>query len=786
MNQPVQTHSNGTGNLQANIIHYQQQQQPVQQYVAPRAQQFPARVGFQNSLPSGAPPAQNSHFLQHLRQQPSNALPAVLNELQAKLGPSQQHSTAQQQVLQPRAASSWHWQGANGANGHAVNGHAFNGSSSSSLGVQGHAAVPNANNAALMPAAAAAAGYSEGFQQQRLPAQQQQQQPQWQSSSQANNSWQEQQQQQQARHTPTWQQVELQQQQQWQQHLNEQQWIAEEQLEQQQQELEQQQHWLNSDVLESASGAQFVLKQPTGRLEAIPDDVALVDSVESARAVVQQLLHYATNGISWTDKNGNAQYDPPEKVFFACDTEVAGIDVKTQSPVGHGTVICFSIYAHPQADFSAAMSSSSRAGGVVAAAAADVQRSGLVNRIWVDLAGGWAKQQQKQREGAAAAAAAEYQQLLQQQQQASAAVAAEVLQPVEQEVLQVMPDAAAAAAAVAESSNAVEAAAAAQASTAAASMPPEVAVSIGEAAVAASDATAGTKRRSRRKKDTTAAAAAEDAATDALASSNAGRSSSGSSTSRRRRGAAAAAAAAEEEALLIEDVSEEVVSAGSRRRTRRSSRRLTASNSSTSSNGNGGGSVASAADSAAAATAESSSGVQQRQPVVAAAAMDFLGSDLDSSWQIQISSSRPHVGSPIVAAAAAAASASGSRAVAGSIGRPAAASAVYGGEQPAPTVEDIWSDPEASNILEEFRLFFEDPSVQKVWHNYGFDRHVLQRLGFRMQGFGGDTLHMARLWDASRKGSETYALDSLSRDNKVRQGLVLNAWHEGALRPAAV
>ncbi|WIA09343.1 hypothetical protein OEZ85_008750 [Tetradesmus obliquus] len=73
--------------------------------------------------------------------------------------------------------------------------------------------------------------------------------------------------------------------------------------------------------------------------------------------------------------------------------------------------------------------------------------------------------------------------------------------------------------------------------------------------------------------------------------------------------------------------------------------------------------------------------------------------------------------------------------------------------------------------MEEFRLFFEDSNVQKVWHNYGFDRHVLQRLGFRMQGFGGDTLHMARLWDASRKGSETYALDSLSRDAKINAEL---------------
>lgn len=37
--------------------------------------------------------------------------------------------------------------------------------------------------------------------------------------------------------------------------------------------------------------------------------------------------------------------------YFACDTEVSGIDITEESPVGHGTVICFSIYAGPDADF---------------------------------------------------------------------------------------------------------------------------------------------------------------------------------------------------------------------------------------------------------------------------------------------------------------------------------------------------------------------------------------------------------------------------------------------------
>jgi DNA polymerase-1 len=54
-----------------------------------------------------------------------------------------------------------------------------------------------------------------------------------------------------------------------------------------------------------------------------------------------------------------------------------------------------------------------------------------------------------------------------------------------------------------------------------------------------------------------------------------------------------------------------------------------------------------------------------------------------------------------------------------------------------------------------------------VWHNYGFDRHVLANMGIACDGFGGDTLHMARLHDASRKLSGGYSLESLSSDNQV-------------------
>ena len=32
---------------------------------------------------------------------------------------------------------------------------------------------------------------------------------------------------------------------------------------------------------------------------------------------------------------------------------------------------------------------------------------------------------------------------------------------------------------------------------------------------------------------------------------------------------------------------------------------------------------------------------------------------------------------------------------------------------------------DAEGVLDEFKDYFEDPGIFKVWHNYGFDRHVL-------------------------------------------------------------
>ena len=73
------------------------------------------------------------------------------------------------------------------------------------------------------------------------------------------------------------------------------------------------------------------------------------------------------------------------------------------------------------------------------------------------------------------------------------------------------------------------------------------------------------------------------------------------------------------------------------------------------------------------------------------------------------------------------------------------------------TVDAMW---------EVLRGFLESPDMRKAWHNYSFDRHVLGniRAGGRpiqAAGFHADTMHMARLWDSSRKG-KGYSLEALS------------------------
>ena len=66
-----------------------------------------------------------------------------------------------------------------------------------------------------------------------------------------------------------------------------------------------------------------------------------------------------------------------------------------------------------------------------------------------------------------------------------------------------------------------------------------------------------------------------------------------------------------------------------------------------------------------------------------------------------------------------------------------------------------------------FRPFFESERHKKVWHNYSFDRHVLERMGVTCKGFFGDTMHMARLWDSSRTGRGGYSLEALSAEEEL-------------------
>lgn len=74
----------------------------------------------------------------------------------------------------------------------------------------------------------------------------------------------------------------------------------------------------------------------------------------------------------------------------------------------------------------------------------------------------------------------------------------------------------------------------------------------------------------------------------------------------------------------------------------------------------------------------------------------------------------------------------------------------YGlGDGPGTT---LWIDnlDDSFGVLQEFKSWFENELYLKVWHNYGFDRHVLWNEGINVKGFGGDTMHMARLQDTSR------------------------------------
>jgi DNA polymerase I-like protein with 3'-5' exonuclease and polymerase domains len=87
----------------------------------------------------------------------------------------------------------------------------------------------------------------------------------------------------------------------------------------------------------------------------------------------------------------------------------------------------------------------------------------------------------------------------------------------------------------------------------------------------------------------------------------------------------------------------------------------------------------------------------------------------------------------------------------------------------------LWVDnmDAAQDVLLEIKPFLESEEHRKVWHNYGFDRHVLynawegdERRRINCKGFAGDTMHMARLWDTSLSKTSNnggFSLEALSQ-----------------------
>ncbi|CAH2036364.1 unnamed protein product [Thlaspi arvense] len=82
----------------------------------------------------------------------------------------------------------------------------------------------------------------------------------------------------------------------------------------------------------------------------------------------------------------------------------------------------------------------------------------------------------------------------------------------------------------------------------------------------------------------------------------------------------------------------------------------------------------------------------------------------------------------------------------------------------------LWVDVLGENgreVLAEFKPYFEDSSIRKVWHNYSFDSHIIRNHGIEISGFHADTMHMARLWDSARRTEGGYSLEALTSDPKV-------------------
>ncbi|RWW49845.1 hypothetical protein BHE74_00043936 [Ensete ventricosum] len=60
-----------------------------------------------------------------------------------------------------------------------------------------------------------------------------------------------------------------------------------------------------------------------------------------------------------------------------------------------------------------------------------------------------------------------------------------------------------------------------------------------------------------------------------------------------------------------------------------------------------------------------------------------------------------------------------------------------------------------------------DRKFEDVWHNYSFVSHALRNHGIKLSGFHADTMHLARLWDSSRRVNGGYSLEALTSDPNV-------------------
>jgi hypothetical protein len=419
------------------------------------------------------------------------------------------------------------------------------------------------------------------------------------------------------------------------------------------------------------------------RLARIPDDICVVDTPEKARAVASMLLDVAERGVhvpSTSSSSGggsgnsgsNGVRRDPVPVHFAVDTEVAGIDIKEESPVGHGAVVCLSIYAGPWANFNPDRSSGAT----------------RQPRVWVDLLPGYAP-----RVTALERAAAEASELASRAEVESALAAS-------------------------RAAEAIKHARAMRAAEAAGTKKPRA------------------RRRSRSSTSSKAATAAQAAAEAAQAAQEAAASSPPPPSS-------AAAPGEDPQQKHLQQQQE----------------------------------------------AESEEFLPSTTPEAVALA-DTLAEQAERA------------------------------ADAARLARERADAAAALFPPAAPTVAEILGDPASAGILEAFRPFLEADTVEqarammmkmagagggggeagaaaphaatatstklrKIWHNYGFDRHVLGNMGIACGGFAGDTLHLARLHDASRRFNGGFSLEALSSDRGLAALLRADLLRAAGLPPHA-